>query len=96
LTLEKDKSGHIFNYSDDDEKDLYFGSQNMDDNEGELKATFKHDFKSSINDQIINDSVMNETFHRSYHTPGDKLEAQRSFDRLMDKSFPEHFQVRWH
>ena len=93
MTIEKDKSGNIFNYSDDD--DFNFDNQDIDDNQGELKATFKHELKSLVNDEVIKDSSMNETFYQSYHTAGDKLEAQRSFNRLMDKSFPEPFQVRW-
>lgn len=58
---------------------------------GEIKADFKQEFKSKINDRVVNDQVRNESFHREFKSPEEKAQVQRSFDELMDKSFRTNF-----
>ncbi|XP_074603846.1 uncharacterized protein LOC141857266 [Brevipalpus obovatus] len=54
---------------------------------GEMKGSFKHEYKSKINDKVVSDSTRNESFQRSFKTRGEREEAQKSFDRMMQDSF---------
>lgn len=54
---------------------------------GEIKGNVKHEFKSTSNGQVINDTSRNEAFQRSFNNPEEREDATRSFNKLMDTTF---------